>query len=135
MKDGKIDQLDRVGCQCPTRTPPFKTAGLGGIRLGRQLRWLELLIKHAAILDLGGQSRLARMPLPSQMKPPFRLLRRLIYLKSTQDVKQTVSTKWILISVARSRPGSSRQPQVAFLESLLSGVDLAKKSYQTQPKE
>ena len=45
--------------------------GTGGIRPGGLPRWLELLTKLAAILDLGVQSRLARTPPPGQVKPPF----------------------------------------------------------------
>ena len=33
--------------------PPFKTVGTDGIRPGGLPRWLELLTKLAAILDLG----------------------------------------------------------------------------------
>ena len=45
--------------------PPFKMVGAGGIRLGRLPRWLKLLTKLAAILDLRAQLRLARTPPPS----------------------------------------------------------------------
>jgi hypothetical protein len=51
--------------------PPFKTVGTCGIRPGGLPRWLKLLTKLAAILDLGAQSRLARTPPPGQVKPPF----------------------------------------------------------------
>ena len=88
--------------------PPFKMAGPGGIYLGGQPRWLILLIDYAAILYSGVQLRLTRMPPPGQVEPPFQLPRRLICLKSTWGVEQTVSTRWILISVARSRPGGPR---------------------------
>ena len=114
--------------------PPFKTVGPDGIRLGRLPRWLKLLTKLAAILDLGVQSRLARTPPPSQVEPPFQLPRRSIYLKSTWGVERTASTRWISISVARSRPGGPRWTQVAFLEHPTGGVQLAKKSYRTCPK-
>ena len=53
---GRIDRPGRVAvlrsCRCSTRTPPFKTVGTGGIRPGRLPRWLKLLTKLAAILDL-----------------------------------------------------------------------------------
>jgi len=114
--------------------PPFKTVGTCGIRPGGLLRWLKLLTKLAAILDLGAQSRLTRTPPPGQVRPPFYLLRRQICSKSTWGVERTVSTRWISISVARSRPGGPRWTQVAFLEHPPGGVHLAKKSYRTYPK-
>ncbi|XTI84770.1 hypothetical protein V2W45_1370500, partial [Cenococcum geophilum] len=77
---------------------------------------LKLLTNFAAILDLGAQSGLARTPPPGQVKPPFQLPRRPICLNSTWAVERTVSTRWISISVARSRPGRPRWAQVAFLE-------------------
>ena len=86
-----------------------------------------MLTNLAAILDLGAQSRLARTPPPGQVKPTFKLPRRPIYPKSTWGVEQTVYTRWISISVARSRPGGPRWPQVAFLERPPGGVDLARK--------
>ena len=114
--------------------PTFKTVGTRGIRPGRLPRWLKLLMKLAAILDLGAQSRLTRTPPPSQVRPPFQLPRRPICPKSTWGVERTASTRWISISVARSRPGGPRWPQVAFLERPSGGVGLAKKSYRTCPK-
>jgi hypothetical protein len=114
--------------------PPFKTAGPDGIRPGGLPRWLELLTKLAAILDWGVQSRLARTSPPGQVAPPFQLPRRPICPKSTWGVERTVSTRWISISVARSRPGRPRWTQVAFLEHPPGGVHLAKKSYRTCPK-
>ena len=113
--------------------PPFKTVGTGGIRPGGLPRWLKLLTKLAAILDLEGQSRLARTPPPGQVEPPFQLPRRPICPKSTWGVERTASTRWISISVARSRPGRPRWTQVAFLEHPPGGVHLAKKSYRTCP--
>ena len=71
----RIDRSGRIGVP-PVAPPPFKTVGTSGIRPGRLLRWLELLIKLAAILDLGAQSRLARTPPPGLVKPPFQLPRR-----------------------------------------------------------
>jgi hypothetical protein len=121
-------------CQCSTWTP-FKTAGPDGIRPGGLPRWLELLTKLAAILDLGVQSRLARTPPPGQVEPPFQLPRWPICPKSIWGVERTASTRWISISVARSRPGGPRWTQVAFLEHLPGGVQPAKKSYRTYPEE
>ena len=46
--------------------PPFKTIGTCGIRPGGLPRWLELLTKLAAILDLETQSRLTRTPPPAR---------------------------------------------------------------------
>jgi hypothetical protein len=114
--------------------PPFKTVGPDGIRPGGLPRWLILLTKLATILDLGVQSRLARTPPPGQVEPPFQLPRRPICPKSTWGVERTASTRWISISVARSRPGGPRWTQVAFLEHPPGGVQLAKKSYRTCPK-
>jgi hypothetical protein len=111
--------------------PPFKTVGTCGIRPGGLPRWLKLLTKLAAILDLGTQSQLTRTPPPGQVEPPFRLPRRPICPKSTWGVERTASTRWISISVARSRPGRPRWTQVAFLEHPPGGVHLAKKSYRT----
>ena len=113
---------------------PSKTAGPDGIRPGGLPRWLKLLTELAAILDLGVQSRLAQTPPPGQVEPPFRLPRRPICPKSTWGVERTVSTRWISISVARSRPGGPRWTQVAFLEHPPGGVQLAKKSYRTCPE-
>ena len=113
---------------------PFKTVGTCGIRLGGLPRWLKLLTKLTAMLDLGAQSRLTRTPPPGQVRPPFYLPRRLIYSKSTWGVERIVSTRWISISVARSRLGGPRWTRVAFSEHPPGGVDLAKKSYRTYPK-
>ena len=44
--------------------PPPKMVGTSGIRLDGLPRWLKLLTKLTAILDLERQSRLARTPLP-----------------------------------------------------------------------
>ena len=99
--------------------PPFKTVGTCGIHPGGLPRWLKLLTKLAAILDLGTQSRLTQTPLLGQVEPPFQLPRRPICRKSTWGVKRTASTRWT---------------QVAFLEYPPSGVHLAKKSYRTYPK-
>ena len=114
--------------------PPFKTVGTCEIHPGGLPRWLKLLTKLAAILDLGIQSRLTRTPPPGQVELPFQLLRRPICLKSTWGVERTASTRWISISVARSRAGRPRWTQVAFLEHPPGGVHLAKKSYRTYPK-
>ena len=114
--------------------PPFKTVGTCGIHPGGLPRWLELLTKLTAILDLGTQSRLTRTPSPGQVEPPFQLPRRPICPKSTWGVERTASTRWISISVARSRPGRPRWTQVAFLEHPPGGVHLAKKSYRTYPE-
>src|ERR1700722_9265301 len=102
---GRIDRPGRVGVPRSRRDLPFKTVGTGGIRPGGLPRWLELLTKLAAILHLGAQSRLTRTPPPGQVGPPFQLPRRPILPKSTWGVERTVSTRWILTSVARSRPG------------------------------
>jgi len=48
-------EIDQPGRVASTRTP-FKRSP-GGIRPGGRPRWLELLIKHAAILDSGAQSQ------------------------------------------------------------------------------
>ena len=101
--------------QCSTRTPPFKTAGPGGIRPGGLPRRFELLTKLAAILDLGAQSRLTRTPLPGQVKLPFQLPGRPICLKSTWGVERTVYTRWTQVA-----PGG-------FFRAPTGGVALAKK--------
>jgi hypothetical protein len=129
----RAESLTR-SCPCSHLDPPFKTAGPDGIRPGGLPRWLELLTKLAAILDWGVQSRLARTPPPGQVEPPFQLPRRPICPKSTWAVERTSSTRWISISVARSRPGGPRWTQVDFLEHPTGGVQLAKKSYRTCPE-
>ena len=126
MKEGRID---RPGCVGVLQVPPLQN----GRYLWNSPRWLELLTKLAAILDLGTQSQLTRTPPPGQVEPPFWLPRRPICPKSTWGVERTASTRWISISVARSRPGRPRWTQVAFLEHPPGGVHLAKKSYRTYP--
>ena len=109
--------------------PPFKTVGLDGIRLGRLPRWLNLLIKLAAILDSEVQSRLAQTPPPSQVEPAKTVNLPKIHLGYRTDSIYQVD----MISVARSRPGGPRWTQVAFLEHPPSRAQPAKKSYRTCP--
>jgi len=102
--------------------PPFKTGGPGGIRPGGLPRWLKLLTKLAAILDLGVQSRLARTltwPGGTSFSAAKTANLPKIHLASTWhppggfDIGGPFATRW-----AQVDPG---------------GVHLAKKSYRTYP--